>query len=70
MRKFKFTPKYSKDGGETYLWAWEITSETREQAWNVISKVKQMTVDEMQKFIRVEEISTELDNNGGPETND
>ena len=52
-KKFKFHPT-SED--QKHLWAWEITAESEEEAWMLIAMMKQLSIEELKKFITVKPI--------------
>jgi len=54
MPKFKFHPK-SVD--QKHLWAWNITAESEEAAWQVVAGMKQVSVEELKKFITIKTIT-------------
>ena len=54
MPMFRFHPK-SVD--QKHLWAWNITAESEEAAWQVVAGMKQVSVEELKKFITIKTIT-------------
>lgn len=53
MKKFKFHP-ISED--QKHTWAWDITAESEEAAWELVAQMKRASVEELKKFITVKPI--------------
>jgi len=58
MPKFKFHPK-SVD--QKHLWAWDITAESKDAAWQVVAGLKQVSVEELKKFITIKQIDNDTE---------
>ena len=58
MPKFKFHPK-SID--QKHLWAWDITAESEDAAWRVVADLKQVSVEELKKFITIKTITDDTE---------
>ena len=58
MSKFKFHPN-SED--QKHLWAWDITAESEEAAWQLMAEMKQVSVEELKKFITIKQINNDTE---------
>lgn len=54
MPKFKFHPN-SED--QKHLWAWDITAESEEAAWQLMAEMKRASVEDLKKFITIKTIT-------------
>jgi HD-like signal output (HDOD) protein len=58
MPKFKFHPN-SED--QKRLWAWDITAESEEAAWELVAEMKRASIEELKKFITIKQIDNDTE---------